>query len=50
MIVNDRPEIDIHVLPGGQMPKRQTEGAIGYDVYLRAIVSPFEIEPDRIPP
>jgi len=48
MIVNDRPEIDIHVLPGGQMPKRQTEGAIGYDVYLRAIVSPFEMEPDGI--
>lgn len=37
-----QPEIDISVLPGGKMPERKTEGAIGYDVYARAIVSETE--------
>ena len=37
------PNIRIHVLPGGEMPKRQTEGAIGYDVALRAVVSATEM-------
>lgn len=27
------------VLPGGKMPERKTEGAIGYDTYARAIVA-----------
>ncbi|OHA16460.1 MAG: hypothetical protein A3C79_02460 [Candidatus Taylorbacteria bacterium RIFCSPHIGHO2_02_FULL_45_28] len=39
------PELKIHVLPGGKMPKRQTLGAIGYDVHVRGIVSPWEMEP-----
>lgn len=39
------PKIQIHVLPGGTMPKRQTEGAIGYDAHLRAIVSAKEKDP-----
>lgn len=34
----------IAVLPGGKMPRRMSEGAIGYDVYLRAIVSPYEMD------
>ena len=36
----------INVLPGGLMPERKTEGAIGFDVGARAIVSPFEMEAD----
>lgn len=38
--------VDIHILPGGRMPERQTPGAVGFDVYLRAIVSPTEMDPD----
>ncbi len=41
---NSNPAVKIHVLPGGKMPKRQTKGAIGYDVYLRGIVSPWEMD------
>ena len=42
--------IDIHVLEGGKMPERKTDGAIGYDVYARAIVSETEKDPfdDRL--
>jgi dUTP pyrophosphatase len=39
------PKIFIHLLPGGCMPQRQTEGAIGYDVRIRAVVSSFEMDP-----
>ncbi|MEK7560698.1 MAG: dUTP diphosphatase [Patescibacteria group bacterium] len=41
------PEVIVHLLPGGKMPERQTVGAIGYDVYLRAIVSPSEMDPEN---
>jgi len=41
------PEILIHVLPGGSIPERQTEGAIGYDAHARAIVSPFNMDPEN---
>ena len=34
----DNPNVPIVVLPGGMMPARQTEGAVGFDVYIRAIV------------
>jgi dUTP pyrophosphatase len=37
-------QFKIFVMEGGQLPKRQTPGAIGYDVYLRAIVSPHEMD------
>jgi len=37
------PDIKIHVLPGGRMPERQTDGAIGFDVSLRAVVSASEM-------
>lgn len=40
----DCPKIKIHVLPGGRMPERKTEGAIGFDVFLRAVVSPSEMD------
>lgn len=39
------PPVKIHLLSGGKMPERQTAGAIGFDVWLRAIVSPTEIDP-----
>ena len=41
------PKTHMHVLPGGKMPKRQTAGAIGYDVHLRAIVSPNEMSEEN---
>ncbi len=31
-------EVRYHVLPGGQTPKRQSDGAVGFDLYARAIV------------
>jgi len=37
-------KIMIYTLPGGKLPERKTEGAIGYDVYLRAIVSCTEMD------
>lgn len=42
--MTERPEIKILVLPGGSLPERMTEGAIGYDVRIRAIVSPTEMD------
>ncbi len=40
-------EIKMHVLPGGLLPKRQTDGAIGFDVHLRAIVSVTDMDPEN---
>ncbi len=40
-------ELRVHVLPGGRMPERKTDGAIGFDVYLRAIVCPHQMDPDN---
>lgn len=37
--------VRVHVLPGGVMPKRQTDGAVGYDVSLRIIASATEMDP-----
>lgn len=34
------PSIRIYVPPGGNLPVRKTEGAIGYDAHARAIVHP----------
>lgn len=39
---DDRRSVEIVVLPGGKMPERKSDGAIGYDVYARAIVSETE--------
>jgi len=36
--------VRIYILPGGHLPERKTSGAIGFDVYLRAIVSPTEMD------
>ena len=38
------PVVKIFVLPGGKMPERQTGGAAGYDVHLRAVVCPHEMD------
>ena len=32
-------QVDICVLPGGRLPERKTTGAIGFDVFARAIVA-----------
>lgn len=44
MKFDPQPPIDIYILPGGAMPKRKSEGAIGHDVCLRAIVSANEMD------
>lgn len=36
--------IEAVILPGGKKPERKSEGAIGYDVYARAIVSETETD------
>src|SRR5687768_8973003 len=41
------PPVRIHVLPGGVMPSRQSEGAIGFDVGLRAILHATEKDPEQ---
>lgn len=38
------PRLRIHVLPGGTMPERKTDGAIGYDVSIRAIVCAHDMD------
>ncbi len=38
------PEIQICVLPGGRMPQRQSEGAVGYDAHIRAVVDSFKMD------
>lgn len=43
----NQPDVKLYVLPDGIMPKRQTEGAIGYDAHVRAIVSPFDMDPNQ---
>ena len=42
-----KDNVYIHVLPGGTMPKRQTRGAIGFDVHIRAVVSAFEMDKEN---
>ena len=39
-----KPILKICTLPGGKLPERKTEGAIGYDTYLRAVVSATEMD------
>ncbi|CAN5611135.1 hypothetical protein BH23PAT2_BH23PAT2_06470 [soil metagenome] len=33
-------DVDVHTFPNGAKPVRQTEGAIGFDAYSRAVVDP----------
>ena len=43
----ERPRFKMTILDGGCYPKRQTEGAIGYDVSARAVVCPFNMDTKR---
>lgn len=43
----DRPEVKFFVLPGGKRPIRATPGAVGFDFFLRAVVSPDKMDPDN---
>lgn len=42
-----RPLVKIYVFPGGKRPRRQTKNAVGYDIHLRALVSPIEMDLDN---
>lgn len=44
---NEHPHIKMYVLPGGRMPKRMSKGAIGYDAWIRAVVSATEMDPQN---
>jgi len=39
------PLVFIHLLPGGIMPERQSELAVGYDVHIRALMHNEEKDP-----
>ena len=43
----DKPPVKIHLLPGGKMPEMKTVGAIGFDVSIRAVVSPSDMDPEN---
>ncbi len=36
--------VRFYVIPGGTSPSRQTDGAVGYDTHIRAIVSNSEMD------
>ena len=38
-------EVQYCVLPGGETPRRMSEGAVGFDLYARAIVATHEMDP-----
>ncbi len=40
----NKPPVKICLLPGGNMPEMKTSGAIGFDVSIRAVVSPMEMD------
>jgi dUTP pyrophosphatase len=42
-----KPPVRFFVLPGGKLPERKTTGAIGFDVFLRSVVSPFSMDPSN---
>lgn len=41
----NNPRFRVYVFPGGRMPERATDGAVGFDAFLRAVVSPFDMDP-----
>lgn len=43
-----RPKVQFHILGGGRLPKQASEGAVGFDVYARAIVHKTEMEPNGV--
>lgn len=46
-IEKEKQRVLIYVLPGGRMPERKTDGAIGYDVFARAIVCARQMDPEN---
>lgn len=40
----EHPDVKIHILPGGIMPERKSDGAAGYDVAIRTIVSKTDMD------
>lgn len=46
-IKREKETVLVYVVPGGRMPKRMTDGAIGYDAFARAIVSAKEMDTDN---
>lgn len=43
----NQPRFNVVVLPGGQLPKRKTPGAVGFDAHLRTILSQTEMDPKQ---
>ena len=41
------PCVPIWVIPGGKRLERKTAGAVGFDAFIRAIVSPTEKDPEN---
>ena len=41
------PRVGVFVLPGGFVPERKTEGAVGYDVRIRSVLSSSEMDKDN---
>jgi dUTP pyrophosphatase len=41
------PRVALYILPGCVAPVRKTDGAIGYDASIRALVSPLEMDPHK---
>src|SRR3989338_6459955 len=39
------PDLKVYIFPGGKKPVRATDGAVGFDFFLRAVVDPFEMDP-----
>jgi len=39
------PKLPYYVFPGGKRPIRSSDGAIGFDFFLRAVLSPHEMDP-----
>lgn len=37
-------KVRMHVLPGGQQPRRQTAGSVGHDAHLRVLVSQWDMD------
>jgi len=42
------PKLKIYVFPDGKKPERFSDGAVGFDFFLRAVVDPFEMDPDQL--
>ena len=41
-------QVKLCVVPGGRLPERRTSEAVGFDIYLRAVVSPDDMDPKNV--